>query len=291
VNSTDVALDYYTWTRDSALTFKMIVDEFILGDKSLQSHIEDYIHAQAIIQTITNPSGSLYTGRGLGEPKFYVNETRFNGAWGRPQRDGPALRATAMIAYMRWQLKNGGRTSAINDVWPVVRNDLAYVAQFWNQTGFDLWEEVSGSSFFTIAVQHRALVEGSNIAKKIGTSCPNCDSQAPNILCFLQSFWNGQYVVSNINTGVARTGIDSNSVLGSIATFDPVAYCDDTTFQPCSHRALRNLKAYVDSFRNIYAINAGIPEGKPVSTGRYAEDVYYGGNPWYVLHHCPFIAL
>lgn len=26
---------------------------------------------------------------------------------------------------------------------------------FRNQTGFDLWEEVDGSSFFTIANQHR----------------------------------------------------------------------------------------------------------------------------------------
>jgi hypothetical protein len=33
-----------------------------------------------------------------------------------------------------------------------------------NNTGFDLWEEVSGSSFFTTNAQHRALVEGSALA-------------------------------------------------------------------------------------------------------------------------------
>ena len=73
----------YTWTRDSALTLKMLIDEFSNGDSSLQSHIEDYISAVAYLQTVTNPSGSLSTGAGLGEPKYNIDLTRFNGAWGR----------------------------------------------------------------------------------------------------------------------------------------------------------------------------------------------------------------
>lgn len=73
---------------------KMIVDEFIFGKTELQSYIEDYIHAQAVLQTVANPSGTfLPAGLGLGEPKYQVDGSRFNGAWGRPQRDGPALRA------------------------------------------------------------------------------------------------------------------------------------------------------------------------------------------------------
>lgn len=37
-----------------------------------------------------------------------------------------------------------------------------------------------------------------------------------------------------------------------------------------------------DSFRSVYAINKGIAAGKAVAVGRYAEDVYYNGNPWYL---------
>lgn len=37
-----------------------------------------------------------------------------------------------------------------------------------------------------------------------------------------------------------------------------------------------------DSFRSIYTINSGIAEGVAVSVGRYAEDSYQGGNPWYL---------
>jgi len=53
-------------------------------------------------------------------------------------------------------------------IWPFVKLDLDYVAANWNNTGFDLWEEVSGSSFFTIAVQHRALRQGATFATALG---------------------------------------------------------------------------------------------------------------------------
>ena len=37
-----------------------------------------------------------------------------------------------------------------------------------------------------------------------------------------------------------------------------------------------------DSFRSIYSVNSGIAQGVAVSVGRYPEDSYYGGNPWYL---------
>ena len=108
---------------------KMLVDEFLHGNTGLRSHIQDYLQAQAILQTVSNPSGALSSGRGLGEPKFYANLTRFNGNWGRPQRDGPPLRATALITYARWLLSTGDSADASearDKVWPVVQNDLNY---------------------------------------------------------------------------------------------------------------------------------------------------------------------
>ncbi|KAJ5689840.1 hypothetical protein N7462_004232 [Penicillium macrosclerotiorum] len=270
---------YYTWTRDSALVMKTLVDLFKNGDTDLLDVIEEYISAQAYIQTVSNPSGSLSSG-GLGEPKFNVDETAYTGSWGRPQRDGPALRATALIAFGQWLIDNGYTTEATNIVWPIVRNDLSYVTQYWNSSGYDLWEEVSGESFFTIAVQHRALVEGSKFASQVGSSCSYCDSQAPQVLCFLQSFWTGSYILANF--GSSRTGKDVNTILGSIHTFDPEAACDSTTFQPCSSRALANHKVVTDSFRSVYSLNSGISEGVAVAVGRYPEDSYYNGNPWYL---------
>jgi glucoamylase len=37
-----------------------------------------------------------------------------------------------------------------------------------------------------------------------------------------------------------------------------------------------------DSFRTVYGINSGIAQGRAVAVGRYSEDVYYNGNPWYL---------
>ena len=75
-----------------------------------------------------------------------------------------------------------------------------------------------------------------------------------------------------------RSNVDANTVLASIHTFDVDAGCDPVSYQPCSDKALSNLKVYVDSFRDVYSINSGIPAGDAVATGRYPEDVYQGGN-------------
>lgn len=74
---------FYTWTRDSALTLKEVIDTFQYGyNSTLQTEIQNYIAAQAIQQGVSNPSGSLSDGTGLGEPKFNVDLTAFTGSWG-----------------------------------------------------------------------------------------------------------------------------------------------------------------------------------------------------------------
>ena len=143
-----VSLDFYTWTRDSALTFKALVEAFIAGNSSLEPEIQSYIYAQVQLQAVSNPSGELSNGAGLGEPKFEIDGTKFTGDWGRPQRDGPALRAITLIAYSTWLIANGKTSTVASVIWPVVSNDLNYVAQYWNQSTFDIWEETDGMYIF-----------------------------------------------------------------------------------------------------------------------------------------------
>jgi len=274
----------YTWVRDSSLVFKVIADQFSRGDDdSLRGQIDNFIAAEAALQQVSNPSGTVKTG-GLGEPKFNINGGAYEDSWGRPQRDGPALRSTAMITYANWLLAHHNISYVTRTLWPIIRLDLDYVATWWNHTTFDLWEEISSCSFFTTAVQHRSLREGAALAAQIGdiASVKLYRTQADNLLCFLQSYWNpsGSYITAN--TGGGRSGKDSNTVLASIHTWDIKAGCDANTFQPCSDKALSNLKVYVDSFRSVYPINAGINATSAVAVGRYPEDVYYRGNPWYL---------
>ncbi|KAG7445724.1 glucoamylase G2 [Guyanagaster necrorhizus] len=277
--------DYlYTWTRDSSLVFKALIDQYTQGlDTTLRTEIDNFLSAEATVQQVSNPSGTVSTG-GLGEPKFNIDLSAFTGAWGRPQRDGPALRATALITYANWLIADGNTSYVSSTVWPVIELDLGYIVTYWNQTGFDLWEEVDSSSFFTTAVQHRSLREGATLATALGdtTLATQYTTQADNILCFLQSYWNPTSLFMTANTGGGRSGKDANTALASIHTFDAAAGCDAVTFQPCSDKALSSLKVYVDAFRTIYTINSGIASNAAVATGRYPEDSYMGGNPWYL---------
>nr|CAI67598.1 glucoamylase [Trichoderma lixii] len=275
---------YYMWTRDSALVFKNIVDRFTQQyDAGLQRRIEQYISAQVTLQGISNPSGSLSDGSGLGEPKFELTLSQFTGNWGRPQRDGPALRAIALIGYSKWLINNNYQSTVSNIIWPIVRNDLNYVAQYWNQTGFDLWEEVNGSSFFTVANQHRALV-GRH------TCChPRPVGKHLFLSCASRSCASSKDSGCRVDTLTppsppTKAGLEKMPTLFShLSTRSILASgCDASTFQPCSDKALSNLKVVVDSFRSIYGVNKGIPAGSAVAIGRYPEDVYFNGNPWYL---------
>lgn len=71
---------HYNWVRDAALTMDVVVDLYEAATvPSAVSHYEDnlfqYSQARAEQQQIG----------GLGEPKFYLNNTLFTGPWGRPQ--------------------------------------------------------------------------------------------------------------------------------------------------------------------------------------------------------------
>jgi len=188
------------------------------------------------------------------------------------------------MIYANWLIKNGNITWVADNLWPVIKLDLDYVQSYWNRSTFDLWEETDSSSFFTTTVQHRALRQGVTLAAALGDFDAAFEyiAQAYSLLCFLQTYKNTAGGYFTVNTASGRSGIDSNTVLASIHVFDPSAGCDAVTFQPCSDVALSNLKVYVDSFRGIYSINKGIAPNAAVATGRYPEDVYYGGNPWYL---------
>jgi glucoamylase len=93
-----------------------------------------------------------------------------------------------MITFANHLLSQNNGTFVTQTLWPIIKNDLDYVMNNWNQSTFDLWEEVDSSSFFTTAVQHRSLREGAALATAIGqtTVVSGYNTQAANVLCFLQ---------------------------------------------------------------------------------------------------------
>ncbi|GAB1526175.1 glycoside hydrolase 15 protein [Rhizoctonia solani] len=280
-------VDYkHTFIRDSSLIYKALIDIWADGrDDSLLPGIYDWVSSQGRLQKTPNLTGNLTTG-GLGETGFNIDESVYTGPGGRPQHDNPALRSSSMIDFANGLLARNGRTGrhyVESSIWPIVILDLDYVAYHWNVTGFNTWEEASA----LISAQIRGLKQGADLAKTLGKEEKYhfWNEQADNALCFFQDFWDStqSVIISNINCdGPCRDTVDVASVFTAIRQFDPEAGCDDATFQPCSEMALRNLKAVVDSMRDIYPINDGKSASEAIAVGRFANDNYVGGHPWFI---------
>lgn len=192
---------------------------------------------------------------------------------GRPQRDGPALRTTAIVAFAKSQPPSYLKNTA----WPVLKLDLDYLTNFWNQTGFDLWEELDGSSFFTLSATHRALREGVVAAKAVGDTAraKSYGMQAKNVLCFLQV----SYLCGTPSMGLrlivvlfrdhSLSGHPGRTILFQISTLAQLALVSMPTpsFHPYTILTLRPAATLTHS---NHAQTKRLPTTKPWST-RFAR--------------------
>ncbi|TGZ81816.1 putative glucoamylase [Ascodesmis nigricans] len=285
---------YYQWTRDAALVYKTLLNTYINGNTSMETLLEQYIDHQAGLQRLETRSGG-YTSGGLGEPKFYVDGSAFNENWGRPQPDGPALRTIVLAKYANILL-DAGRADYVQSrlydgklpTESVIKADLEYVSHNWEITnGFDLWEEITGLHFFTMMVQHRALIEGAELADRLNDpgAAEYYRRQAAAIKARLPQFWDAQkgYLVGTLRSSQARSGEDCGTLLGSIHGNGKRGM---GIYTPGSDEVLATLQALVDSMKDLYPLNQN-PEAPGIAVGRYPSDVYDGvgtsiANPWFI---------
>lgn len=307
--------------RDAAITMDALVDVYADDPSSsrassLSAILDAYTSLQANIQHTSNPSGTFDDLSGLGEPKFYVDSTPFTGSWGRPQRDGPALRALTLMHYLReynashpslWSSDTSedffGQFYTV-EMLPrsVIKADLEYVSHFWNQSGFDLWEEVEGLHFFTLMVSARSLREGSELARSFGDmgAAVWYERQAGCIENLLGKFWNAQkgHLVETLWS--KRSGLDCGLLLGSLHALPNDGSGDEAVYPPWSDEILVSLLALTRDQRDRFPINSKPSDEdqdkdaeeqsfEGTGLGRYPEDVYdgygtsnRGGNPWFL---------
>ncbi|KAF8248010.1 hypothetical protein K440DRAFT_583955 [Wilcoxina mikolae CBS 423.85] len=290
--STDAPDYYFQWTRDAALVFKVLLNQYINGNSSLDTFLREYAGESDKLQKTENLSGGYTTG-GIGEPKFRVDGTPFTGNWGRPQTDGPAIRATVLIEFANKLLDAGEteyvRSTLYKNTLPadtVIKADLEYVANYWKASGFDLWEEVdSDLHFFNMMVQQRTLREGAALATRLGDTGAGdwYSTQANAIRARLPEFWDSSrgYLISTL--GTSRDGLDCGTLLGSIHGNGAAG---TKIFQPSSDEVLVTLQKLVDAFKPLYPINTAA-NSPGVAIGRYTSDVYDGvgvsvAHPWFI---------
>ncbi|PLW12558.1 hypothetical protein PCANC_17261 [Puccinia coronata f. sp. avenae] len=287
---------YYSWTRDTSIVLKEIVWRYEQShDPKLLALIKQTISATQVFQR-----SSFDSAPGLGEPKYYVNGSAFTGPWGRPQRDGPALRATVYIKFALAYLSVGGaeaekyvKNILYDGKWnsrSVIKADLEYISNSWQERSFDLWEEVNGFHFFTFAVIHRALKDGVAFARKMEDpgAADWYQKQAELIGAQLESFWDKQsnYIRASHNYVDAHgktSGLDVGTLLGCLhaGTQTP------DVFRPNSEYMINTFHAILESMSKIYPLNSRYHDLIAKAVGRYPEDIYDGvstsvGNPWFI---------
>lgn len=274
------------------MVFKVLLNQYINGNTTLEGLLKTYASANDKLQKTSNPSGSYTTG-GIGEPKFLVGGAAFTGNWGRPQLDGPAIRATVLIKFANMMIDAGQTSYVTSNLYDsgfptntVIKADLEYVANNWQSSGFDLWEEVKSIHFFTFMVQYRALVEGAELAGRLGDTGAAAwyTNQAAAIKARLTEFWSPSkgYLITSLNNP-SRSGLDCGTLLGSLHGNGARGFA---VYPPTSDEVLVTLQALVNVMKPLYGINsaAGAPG---IAIGRYPEDVYDGAgtsiaNPWFI---------
>ncbi|KAG8625020.1 hypothetical protein KVT40_006771 [Elsinoe batatas] len=291
----------YNWVRDASLTLDTVELFYsTASDAAEKARYEEILFQYARTRADEQNTPGLQTG--LGEPKFYLNNTIFTGPWGRPQNDGPATAAITLMEFANTYLENGGSIDVVksqiydsttNPNAPV-QKDLLFVASNWTTPDFDLWEEVVSAHFYTRMVQRRALLQGADFASKMGDSATSetLASAGAALTETLAQFWdpNRQLILYEYGP-ILRDKASYKDIAVALGVIH--GYIGDEVFSYTNDQVLASLLQISTSFIPVYSIANTTTEASGqvlgIPIGRYPEDVYNGtgtavdgGNPWYL---------
>lgn len=300
---------FFHWLRDSALIMQAGLTLIRRGiDAALwRQCFDDFVAFSLGLTRIDGRSFVLGERRALVAPglrqylrsdeeiaavqgDLVASEARYNAdgtldvlQWGRPQHDGPALRALAALRF----LERGppAEPAAAQRLATLIEYDLDYTCRHAGAPGHDIWEEALGVHYYTTLVQFAALKRGASWreADGRGEAAEQLHRTAGRLAPLLADFWCAEraFYRSRRIEGQddAARGPDSAVILGVLHA--GLEDGDHSLGDPEVHTTLQALD---DLFATHYAINAG-----SVGTlfGRYRGDQYFGGNPWYI---CTFAA-
>ena len=263
----------FHWIRDSALVMRVFIDMYTKTKESKYfEYIINYIENEAKVQ-------ELKTLSGLGEPKINIDCSPFNGDWGRPQNDGPALRGIMMIKIIN-TFKYNYDTLINKLISPIVIKDILYILDNYNKVSFDLWEEKLGWHFYTRIVQLKFLKDSIMINKylkldkklitKIEGVINQLFSSLDDHICENED---GKYIISSFD--------ESGKVIKYEDAANLLAYCHidydkDIIKKYPLHYILHTTKNLLSYFSEKYN------DEDNICIGRYINDKYYNGHAWII---------
>lgn len=298
--------DYtFHWLRDSALIMdavRVLAETGALGEEAAEL-FDDFVGFSLATSQLSGPAflAELRAIRRRTDPAFlqYVRpddelvalvgdrlrgEVRFNPdgtlditRWGRPQNDGPALRA---LTLLRWRDGASGRASKA--MAELLLGDLDYVAAHWHEPCYDIWEEEKGLHYYTHLVQRTALARGATWVEDGGdrVRASRYRAEVRELDRALDAYWSrakGLYRSRReVAAGDPARELDIATVLAVVHADMPAGA--HSILDPRVHATLARLETF---FAGALAINAGLSPGAVPVVGRYPEDVYFGGGAYY----------
>lgn len=265
--------------RDESLTMRTFMEINDMDLSKIQSKMDTW--TQWVLRLQNEPDPNDIDVRI--EPKFFLpNGSVYTGPWCRPQTDGPALRAAALIMFANTLLSNGQGDYVRKYLWTgssaynggAIKYDIEWVASNWPQNGCDLWEEIRSDNFFwnRMAFQH-ALNLAATFASRMGDqeSSARYTSVKNQIQNTLNGHWTGSYMMESTNRQKDSAVIHAFSSL-NVSSFYP----QDSPYVAGTVNTLNQL--FCSSYQVNQDDNAkGLPG---ILYGRYEGDNYDGGNPW-----------
>jgi glucoamylase len=299
---------FFHWLRDSSLVIDalriLIVDglagpgglasfmEFIrfsLGLRSLRGgsvlrHRDPREGVEPAFRRYVRSRTDLRQVRGdraLGEARYNPDGTLDTIRWSRPQHDGPALRALAVLRYRALMpaLGEDDRTA----VRALLHSDLDFTLRHWREPCFDLWEEDFRTHYYTRLVQSAALAYGAAWAAGAGDNrrARRYRTAADKARRSLHRHW--------------RSGRDFYCSRWPVQGSDPDKALDISAVLAVLHADLRTgphsvldpraqatLHRLEQLFAAEYAINRLQSETTAPAMGRYKGDRYFSGGAYYL---------
>jgi glucoamylase len=248
----------------------------LAGDfrKNIEPFFLQFVRDDSDLRTITGD-------RVLGEPRFNPDGTIDISKWNRPQHDGPASRALALMRLWPLDVLDDASRAPMR---ALILTDLGFILRYWREPCFDIWEEELGHHYYTRLLHQAALADGASWIEEAGIDEPRaqaCRAAAHEIAQTLDEYWcpeKGFYVSRRgVENGVSGKELDFATILAMIhAAREEGAH---SVFDP---RAMATLARLEELFATTYPINQGRADSFGPAMGRYAGDRYFSGGAYYL---------
>ena len=206
----------------------------------------DKAHGAAIgAETRVNPDGTLDISN-----------------WPRPQHDGPALRA---LAILNWDVPGDAAAALLT-------TDLRFVLGHARRPCFGVWEEERGLHYYVLLVSAAALARGAGWLESQGDTAlaALCRDEADYLFAALEK-WRLP------DLGFIRAHILDQRRAEKEMDVSVILAANHAGIAP--NEKLKTTLGKLDAlFGALYPVNRG--RSAP-ALGRYAGDTYYGGGAWY----------